>query len=89
MTDAFLDRGFVDLIHAHAPEASYSFSSPALIPRWRDSLEEVYATRRRIDFVFADEQTAKRVLDAAIITDDATVGQWSDHYPMWVRLPRP
>lgn len=86
MTDVFLRRGFVDLVHAHAPDQNYSFSSPALIPRWRDTLEEVYATRRRIDFMFADAATAQRVQAAAIETDDSTVGSWSDHYPMGFRI---
>ena len=86
MTDVFLRRGFVDLVHQHAPEQNYTFSSPALIPRWRENLEEVYAARRRIDFVLADSATAERVQAAAIETDDATVGNWSDHYPMWFRI---
>lgn len=89
MTDAFLAHGFVDLVHAHSPNDAYSFSSPALIPRWRANLEEVAATRRRIDFVFADAQTAERVLDARMITNDQTVGQWADHYPMILQLNRP
>lgn len=88
MTDVFLRRGFVDLVHEHSPDHAYSFSSPALIPRWRDNLEEVYATRRRIDFVLADSATAELVQGAGIVTDDATVGNWSDHYPMSIRLPR-
>ncbi|MCH2102203.1 MAG: hypothetical protein MK209_09815, partial [Planctomycetes bacterium] len=86
MTDVFLRRGFVDLVHANAPDHNYSFSSPALIPQWRDSLEEVYATRRRIDFMFADAATAERIKTAAIETNDDTVGKWSDHYPMWFRI---
>lgn len=89
MTDAFLQRGFVDLVHLHSPQDSYSFSSPALIPRWRKNLEEVYATRRRIDFAFADAKLARRVTAARIESDDASVGQWSDHYPVLLRLRSP
>ncbi len=88
ITDAFLDAGFVDLVHNHAPGATYTFGSPALIPRWREDMQDVIKTRRRIDFVFADEVTAARASAAQVETDDSTVGKWSDHYPVIVDLER-
>ena len=84
ITDTFLESGFVDLTHAHAPAARYTFGSPALIPRWRKDMEDVHRTRRRIDFVFADPATAERAISARVVTDDSSVGQWSDHYPVGV-----
>jgi endonuclease/exonuclease/phosphatase family metal-dependent hydrolase len=47
-------------------------------------MEEVHRTRRRIDFVFADPATAERSMSARVVTDDSSVGQWSDHYPVVV-----
>jgi endonuclease/exonuclease/phosphatase family metal-dependent hydrolase len=66
------------------PFARYTFGSPALIPRWRKDMEEVHRTRRRIDFVFADPATAERSMSARVVTDDSSVGLWSDHYPVVV-----
>ena len=51
-------------------------------------MDDVHSTRRRIDFVFADAATARRVRSAQVVTDDATVGRWSDHYPVLVSLER-
>jgi len=84
ITDTFLESGFVDLTHAHAPTARYTFGSPALIPRWRKDMEDVQRTRRRIDYIFADPSTAERAISARVVTDDSSVGQWSDHYPVGV-----
>ena len=88
ITDAFLDSGFVDVVHQHDPDALYTFGSPALIPRWRKNLADVYTSRRRIDFVFADTLTARSTTHAEVITDDQTVGLWSDHYPIQVGVRR-
>lgn len=88
ITDAFLSAGFVDCIHRHDPGAHYTFGSPALIPRWRKDLADVHTARRRIDFVFVDERTAGRCDTAHVVTDDGTVGAWSDHYPIVVRLTK-
>jgi exodeoxyribonuclease III len=88
ITDAFLEAGFVDLTHEHAPDAHYTFGSPALIPRWREDMDDVHTARRRIDYVFADAVSALRARSARVVTDDATVGQWSDHYPVVVELGR-
>lgn len=82
ITDAFLDAGFVDVTHQHAPDANYTFGSPALIPRWRKDMAGVHTARRRIDYIFVDGNTAARVRDADVVTDDKTVGLWSDHYPL-------
>ncbi len=86
ITDTMLQQQLVDVTHLHAPEATYTFGSPALIPRWHADMESVHRTRRRIDFVFADRSTAQRSISARVFTDDATVGQWSDHYPLVVNL---
>lgn len=88
ITDAFLAAGFVDLVHEHAPGITYTFGSPALIPRWRKDMRDVATARRRIDFVFADLATANNAITATVDTDDQSVGQWSDHYPITVRLAR-
>ncbi|MEN8152221.1 MAG: endonuclease/exonuclease/phosphatase family protein [Planctomycetota bacterium] len=88
ITDAFLSAGFVDLTHRHDPEADYTFGSPALIPRWKKDMRDVRRVRRRIDIVFADAVTARRARSAKVVTDDATVGRWSDHYPVLVALDR-
>lgn len=86
ITDCFLDLGFVDVTHQHAPDAHYTFGSPALIPKWRKNMTEVHTARRRIDFVFADARTAARSLSANVLSNDDTVGTWSDHYPLRVVL---
>ncbi len=86
ITDAFLEAGFVDLTHEHSPNAHYTFGSPALIPRWREDMADVHTARRRIDFVFADAVSALRARSARVVTDDGTVGQWSDHYPIAVEF---
>ena len=86
ITDAFLDSGFVDVVHQRDPDAHYTFGSPALIPRWRKDLAGVHTSRRRIDYVFADSKTANSITNAEVITNDQTVGLWSDHYPIKVRL---
>ena len=86
ITDAFLEAGFLDVTHAHAPAEQYTFGSPALIPRWREDMSDVRTTRRRIDYIFADGITAKLVRHADVCTDDTTVGLWSDHYPVRARL---
>jgi exodeoxyribonuclease III len=86
ITDAFLEAGFLDVTHAYAPAEQYTFGSPALIPRWRKDMSDVHTTRRRIDYIFADGITAKLVRHTDVFTDDATVGLWSDHYPMRARL---
>jgi len=86
ITDTFLDAGFVDVTHRCAPEATYTFGSPALIPRWREDMQDVHRVRRRIDFVFADPATAQRARSAGVVSDDSTVGQWSDHYPVFVEF---
>ena len=89
ITDAFLERGFSDAIHEHDPRARYTFGSPALIPRWSPDMASVEGKRRRIDFVFTSSAVTARVLGARVERDDATVGQWSDHYPLLVDLSRP
>lgn len=86
ITDAFLLRGFIDLVHLHDPEARYTFGSPALIPRWSPDMASVNGKRRRIDFILASENLASEVSDARVTTDDRTVGQWSDHYPIEATL---
>ena len=86
ITDAFLNSGFVDVVHQQDPGAHYTFGSPALIPQWRKDLADVGTSRRRIDYVFADAETAKHIAKAEVITNDRTVGQWSDHYPIQVQL---
>ena len=86
ITDAFLNQGFIDLTHQQDPDANYTFGSPALIPRWRKNMTDVRSTRRRIDYVFADPDTAKQTRSATVITNDATVGKWSDHYPIMAIL---
>jgi len=89
ITDAFLDAGFVDVTHEHSPQAHYTFGSPALIPRWRKDMAAVHTARRRIDYILTDPQTAERVLAADVFTDDASVGLWSDHYPVRATIAAP
>ena len=82
ITDAFAERGFVDLVAVHSPKAAYSFGAPALIPRWAKDMDQVRARRQRIDFVLASPGLAKRVTAAGIDTDDEREGLYSDHYPV-------
>ena len=89
ITDAFLSRGLVDLIHEHDPEARYTFGSPALIPRWSPDMAHVATKRRRIDFAMASPSVAALVRGARVETDDASVGRWSDHYPLLLDLAQP
>ena len=86
LTDAFLDRGFVELVTVHSPEDLYTFGAPALIPRWADTMEEVRERRRRIDFLFASADLAASCSDAHVNTDDERVGKYSDHYPLLCTL---
>ena len=86
LTDAFLDRSFVELVSEHSPEDLYTFGAPALIPRWAKTMEEVRERRRRIDFVFASQDLAATCLSAHVDTDDERVGQYSDHYPIFCTL---
>lgn len=86
ITDAFLDAGFVDVTHQHTPDANYTFGSPALIPRWRKDMADVHTARRRIDYILVDANTAARVRHADVVTDDLSVGLWSDHYPVRTQL---
>ena len=86
LTDAFLERGFVELVSEHSPDDLYTFGAPALIPRWAKTMEEVRERRRRIDFVFASPELAAGCLSAHVDTDDERVGQYSDHYPVLCTL---
>ena len=88
ITDAFLDRGFVELVSEHRPDDLYTFGSPALIPRWAETMADVEARRRRIDFVFASPDLAKGCRSARVDVDDARVGLYSDHYPILCTLER-
>jgi exodeoxyribonuclease-3 len=89
LTDAFLDRGFVELVSEHSPDDLYTFGAPALIPRWAKTMEEVRKRRRRIDFAFASSELAAGCLSAHVDTDDERVGQYSDHYPVFCTLKWP
>ena len=86
LTDAFLERGFEELVSEHSPDDLYTFGAPALIPRWAKTMEEVRERRRRIDFVFASPELTAGCLSAHVDTDDERVGQYSDHYPILCTL---
>ena len=89
ITDAFLDRGFVELVSEHAPDDLYTFGSPALIPKWAKTMDEVERRRRRIDFVFASQDLAAGCRSARVDVDDTRVGRYSDHYPILCTLELP
>ena len=86
LTDAFLERGFVELVSEHSPNDLYTFGAPALIPRWAKTMEEVRERRRRIDFAFASPELAAGCLSAHVDTNDERVGKYSDHYPVFCTL---
>ena len=86
LTDAFLERGFVELVSEHSPDDHYTFGAPALIPRWAKTMEEVRERRRRIDFAFASPELAAGCLSAHVDTNDERVGKYSDHYPVFCTL---
>ena len=86
LTDAFLERGFVELVSEHSPDDLYTFGAPALIPRWAKTMDEVRERRRRIDFLFASPELAATCQSAHVDTDDERVGQYSDHYPVLCTL---
>ena len=86
LTDAFLERGFVELVSEHSPDDLYTFGAPALIPRWANTMEEVRERRRRIDFIFASPELAADSLGAHVNTDDEREGKYSDHYPVFCTL---
>ena len=46
ITDEFLDRGFVELVSERSPDDLYTFGSPALIPKWAKTMDEVEERRR-------------------------------------------
>jgi len=89
LTDAFLEKGFVELVSLHSPKDLYTFGAPALIPRWAKTLEEVESRRRRIDFIFASPDLAAVSKSAHVDADDSTVGLYSDHYPVLCALQVP
>ncbi len=89
LTDAFLDKGFVELVSLHSPEDLYTFGAPALIPRWAKTLEDVESRRRRIDFIFTSPDLAAASKSAQVNTDDSTVGLYSDHYPVLCTFEAP
>ena len=89
ITDAFLDRGFVELVGEHSPQDLYTFGSPALIPKWAKTMGEVEERRRRIDFVFASPDLAEGCRSAHVDLNDDRVGLYSDHYPILCTLERP
>ena len=82
LTDAFLKRGFAELVTEHSPGDLYTFGAPALIPRWASNMQQVRERRRRIDFLFASPNLKERCMRARVNTDDERVGQHSDHYPL-------
>ena len=89
LTDAFLDRGFVELVSEHSPDQHYTFGGPALIPRWAKTMEEVRSRRRRIDFIFVSPDLAAGCKSAVVRTDDEREGLHSDHYPLQCVLELP
>lgn len=89
LTDAFLERGFRELVSEHSPGDLYTFGAPALIPRWAANMDEVRERRRRIDFVFASPELAAGCRSAHVDTDDGRVGRYSDHYPILCTLEAP
>lgn len=89
ITDAFLDRGFVELVSEHSPDDLYTFGSPALIPKWAKTMDEVEERRRRIDFVFASPDLAQGCRSAEVDVNDERVGLYSDHYPILCTLELP
>ena len=89
ITDAFLDRGFVELVSEHSPDDLYTFGSPALIPKWAKTMDEVEERRRRIDFVFASPDLAQGCRSAEVDVNDERVGLYSDHYPILCTLEVP
>lgn len=86
LTDAFLDRGFVELVSQHSPDHLYTFGAPALIPRWAKTMEDVRSRRRRIDFIFVSPDLAANCRSALVRTDDEREGLYSDHYPVQCTL---
>ena len=89
LTDAFLDKGFVELVSQHSPDDLYTFGAPALIPRWAKTLDEVVSRRRRIDFLFVSPDLAATATSASVHTDDSREGLYSDHYPLRCALTAP
>ncbi len=89
ITDAFLDRGFLELVSEHGSDDLYTFGSPALIPKWAKTMDEVEQRRRRIDFVFASSDLAEGCRSAGVDVNDERVGLYSDHYPILCTLELP
>ena len=82
ITEAFLDRGFVELASEHNEGATYTFAAPGLIPRSGASLDEVVEPRRRIEFLFARGDLAGRITSARVHVDDTREGRLAHHYPL-------
>lgn len=81
ITDKFETAGFIDTTHKHDKNATYSFGSPVLIPKWAKTMDDVIAKHQRIDFIFADEQLSDLSLSGTIMHSDE-LDMISDHYPV-------
>ena len=81
ITEKFEAAGFVDTTHKHDKNATFSFGSPILIPKWAKTMDDVIATRQRIDFIFVDKQLAECSVSGTITHSDQ-LDMISDHYPV-------
>lgn len=59
----------------------YSYSTPALIPRYRKDMEDVVQKRERLDYILITPGLSLRCVGASIANEEKT-SLLSDHYPV-------
>lgn len=71
-----------DVCQRFIPAAKrYSYSTPALIPRYRKNIEDVVQKRERLDYILTTPGLSLRCVAASIANGDET-SLLSDHYPV-------
>lgn len=78
----FLSTPMIDVCQKFVPaNTRFSYSSPALIPRYRKNLEDVVKKRERLDYIMVSPKLALKCNFANII-NNAETDYLSDHYPL-------
>lgn len=78
----FLSVPLIDVCQKYVPaKVRFTYGTPALIPRYRKSIQEVVERQYRLDYIFASSELASRCTRAFIANGEET-GYLSDHYPV-------
>lgn len=78
----FLSVPMIDVCQKLVPaKARFSYGTPALIPRYRKTIQEVIERQYRLDYIFASPELASNCANAFIANGNDT-DYLSDHYPV-------